>query len=106
MRSQRLHFRPVVMRKPRSRAAFQRTLAQYQLSSKTCVRNSRDRLKAADALFHQRDLALEGYAFGLTGPLLPVQLWRQRTTALQQDVQPLYQAMADDALLISGRMML
>ncbi len=32
-----LLLRPVVMRKFRSRAAFQRTLAQYQLSSKTWV---------------------------------------------------------------------
>src|SRR6266487_2234715 len=40
-------------------------------------------LKAADALFHQRDLALESHPFGLTGDLLPVQLWRQRTPALQ-----------------------
>jgi hypothetical protein len=33
----RLHLRPVVIRKPLSRAAFQIALAPYQLSNKTCV---------------------------------------------------------------------
>ena len=48
------------------------------------------RLKGADLVFHQLDLTLEGHAFGFTGGLLPVELWRQGTPALQQDIQPLY----------------
>ncbi len=67
---------------------------------------TRDRLKGADLLSHQLDLTPEGHAFGLTGDLLPVQLRRQRTTAPQQEIQTLYQAMADDPLLIGGRVML
>lgn len=46
------------------------------------------RFKVADACFHQGDLALKGHTFRLAGALLAVEVWRQGTTALQQDIGP------------------
>ncbi len=65
-----------------------------------------DWLELANERFHQLDLALERHLFGFTHLRLPVQLRSQRAPTIQQDVESLNQAVADDALVMGGRMML
>jgi len=102
-RSQRLLLRPVVMRKPRSRAARHRRLAQYQLSSTTCLTvpstGSKPRMSASiwsillwKTLSSASQTASCRYSCGA-----------KRTTSREQHVEAQHQAMTDDALVLGGR---
>lgn len=64
---------------------------------------SRHRLERSDQRFHLLDLALESHVFPCTDGFLSIQLWSQRTASAQQDREPLYQTMPNDALVLGGR---
>src|SRR5712692_959371 len=67
---------------------------------------ARDRLERPNEGLHQLDLAVELHLFGFAHRCLTIQLRNQGTGAIQQHVDPLHHTVADDALVIGGRVVL